>query len=206
MSALRYRPLKKKFQKKIDVGASYIWLPANIFLEDLSIIDEGGRLYHCKTFNLKYNLADLLFGKREFFFNLNGIRLYRHAGLLDSVADMLVIAKMPDVELEEIKGSLELHKNGAFIKNLYTHNDKMRINGNGWISRDGLLDCDVNFSFSKDITDKIPDAVKVALLRDEDEGWMGIALKVKGSYKKPSLHITANTIKLNILQGLLGDD
>jgi hypothetical protein len=82
----------------------------------------------------------------------------------------------------------------------------MRIRGSGLIDKNGRLDCDVNFSFSKEVTDVIPDAVKTALLKHEKEGFMGIALKVKGNYKRPSLHITGDTIMLNIMEGILGNE
>lgn len=192
-------PLEKKFRKKIEFKTSYIWLPSKIFLEDVTIVGESRRLYYCKTFNLKYNLANLLFKKRDLFFDLKNIRSYRNIELLDSVTNMLVISAIPDVEFKEIKSTLQLYKNSIFIKNLYAYNDKMRIVGSGWIDNNGSLDCDVKFSFSKDITDMVPNLVKTALLKYEDEGWMGIALKVKGNYKKPSLHITGDTLKLNIM-------
>jgi hypothetical protein len=195
-------PIEKKFRKKIEFNASYIWLPSKIFLEDVTIIDKSGRLYYCKTFNLRYNLANLLFKKRDFFFDLKNIKSYRNIELLDSVTNMLVISAIPDVEFKEMKSTLQLHKNSIFIKNLYAYNNKMRIRGSGWIDSNGSLDCDVKFSFSKDITGMVPALVKTALLQYEDEGWMGIALKVKGNYKKPSLHITGDTLKLNISGGI----
>jgi len=197
-------PIEKKFRKEIKFNASYIWLPSKIFLENVAIVGESRRLYYCKTFNLKYNLANLLFGKRDLFFELKSIKSYRNIELLDSVTNMLVISSIPDVEFKEIKGHLELHKNSLFIKNLYAYNDKMRIKGSGWIDSSGLLDCDVKFSFSKDITDMVPDVVKTTLLKYEDGGWMGIAFKVKGNYKKPSLHIAGDTIKLNIREEIEG--
>ena len=199
-------PIEKKLQKDIEFGDSYIWLPRNISLVGASIIDESGRLYYCNTFDLKYNLADVLFRKREFFFNLKGIKLYQNVEFLDFVADMLVISKMPDIEFREIEGVLQLHKNAFFLKDVYAYNDKMRIRGSGWVDNDGSLDCNINFSFSKDVTDIIPDAVKTALLTYEGEGWMGIALKVKGNYKKPTLHISGDTLKLNIMEGLITNE
>lgn len=194
-------PVEKRFHKKIEFGTSRIWLPANISLEDVSIIGESGRLYYCKTFNLRYNLGDLLFKKREFFFTIKDIKLYKNIGLLDSIADMLVITTMPDIEFNEIDGTLRVYKNAILVKNFYTCNDNMRIKGNGWIYNDGVLDCNVSFSFSKTVTNMIPDAVKSTLLTHEDEEWMGITLKVKGNYKKPSLHITGDMLKLNIVEG-----
>ena len=138
--------------------------------------------------------------------DLKGTKFYKNVGLLDSVADLLVIAIMPDVEFDEIKGILQLHKDGVFIKDFSAHNDKMRIRGGGRIDKNGSLDCDINFSFSRDITDKVPDPVKEAILREEGEGWMGIAFKARGNYKRPSLHISSEMIKLNIMEGIIGDE
>ena len=199
-------PIENKFRKKIEFNDPYIWIPGRIYLRDASIIDKGGRLYYCKTFNIRYNLIGLLSIKKEFSFNLSDIKLYQNVGLLDSVANMLVISIMPDVEFEEIKGVLQLRKDVVYIKDVYAYNEKMRIRGSGWINKDGLLNCDVNFSFSKDVTDMVPDAVKAVILKREGGGWMGIALKVGGNYKKPSLHITSETLKLNIIEGLFRND
>lgn len=198
-------PLEERFQKKIEFKASKIWLPANIFLEDVSILDENGRLYHFNTIDIRYNLEDLIL-KREFLVNLKDVKVYKNIGLIDSIADMLAISKMPDVEFKEIKCILQLPKDAFFIKDIYAYNDKMRIRGGGWIDNNGSLDCEVNFSFSKDITDKIPDAIRVALLRREDGEWMGIVLKGRGNYKKPSLHISSDSIRLNVIEGLLGNE
>lgn len=198
-------PFEERFRKSIEFNASKIWLPANIFLEGVSIIDESGRLYYFDTIDIRYNLEDLIL-KREFLVNLKDVKLYQNIELLDSVADMLVISKLPDVEFREIKGILQLSKDTVFIKGIYAYNDRMRIRGGGWINNDGTLDCDINLSFSEDITDKIPDAVKIALLRREDGGWMGIALKGRGNYKKPTLHISSDSIRLNVREGALGDE
>ena len=199
-------PIEKRFRNKIEFGSSGIWLPGNISLEEVSVIDLKGRLYRCKTAGIKYNLVDLFFKKGEFSFNLKEIKFYQNIGILDSVADMLVIPKMPDVEFREIDGVLQLRKNSLYIKNIYAYNDSIRIKGSGWIDRDGLLDCDANFSFYKDITDNIPAVVKETLLTREDKGWMGISFKAHGNYKKPSLHITGNRLELNITEGLFSDE
>ena len=37
-------PLEKRLQKKIEFSDSRIWLPANVFLEDVTITDKGGSL------------------------------------------------------------------------------------------------------------------------------------------------------------------
>lgn len=199
--------VERKSQKNIEFNTSRVWIPGNIFLGDVSITDERGRLYHIDAIDIRYNLPSFLFKKRQFHFNLKGIKLYQDMGLLDSVAGMLAISAMPDVEFDVIEGTFELHKNAIFIKDIYVHNDKIRIRGSGWMDNDGSLDCDVNFSFSKDVTDMIPDAVKVTLLRREKtRGWMGIDFKVKGNYKKPTLHITSDTLKLNIMEGLFGNE
>lgn len=199
-------PIERRFQKKIEFSTSRIWLPTNIFLEGVTITDKTGRLYYINTVDLHYNLIELLFKKREFFFVLKDIKLYQHMRLLDSVADMLVISTMPDVEFKGIEGVLQLHKSATFIKNVYAHNDRMRIRGSGWIDNNGSLDCNVSFSFSKDVTDIVPDVVKAALLKYEGDEWMGIAFGVKGNYKKPSLYITGDTLKLNIMEEILKDE
>lgn len=195
-------PIEQRIQKKIEFRTSRIWIPTKIFLEDISIIDKGGKLYYVKTLDLRYNLLDLLFRKREFMFNVNDIKLYKNVKLFNSVADMLAISALPDVEFKEIKGALQLHKKSILIKDIYAYNNKMRIRGNGRIDSIGSLDCNISFSFSRGITDAVPDAVRTALLKYENEGWMGIDLKVKGNYRKPSLHIMGNKLKLEILEGV----
>ena len=196
-------PIENKLQKKIEFKESRIWLPANIFLEDVSIIDDSGTLYSLGTVDINYNLANILLNKRGVTFCLKDIKLYKNVELFDSVAEMLIISAMPDVEFDEIKGILALHRKTIAINNFYAYNDKMRIRGDGWLDKDGLLDCNINFSFSREITDIVPDAIKVALLKHEDEGWMGIALKVSGNFKRPILHITGDTLKVNIMEKLL---
>ena len=202
-------PFEKRLQKEIKIDSSRIWVPANIFLKGVSIIEEDGRVYYIDKLDVRYNLFNLLFGKKEFRFKAEDIKLYENIGLLDSVASILAISTMPDIEFEEIKGVLELRRNGVFITDAHALSKKIRIEGGGWIDKEGLLDCEVTFSFSRDITDMIPDVVKVALLTDEAPGWMGITFKVHGNYKRPTLRITADALKINIMKGierLIGDE
>jgi hypothetical protein len=193
-------PFENRFQKRIDFEESRIWLPVNIFLENACVIDKNGRLYSFREVDIDYNIAKLLFKKMDFTFDLKDVKLYQDVGLFDSVADMLIIKAMPDIEFNEIKGAIALRKNGIFIENLCAHNSKMKINGKGWIDNNGAVDGEVNFSFSKEVTDTIPDVVKITLLKNEDKDWMGIALKIKGNFKKPTLRISSDTLKLNIIE------
>ena len=197
---------EKKFQNKIEFGSSYIWLMGKISIEDVSATDKSGRFYSSRRLDIKYNFFDLLFGNREIFLTLKKPKFYRNISILDSVASMLVISKMPDLEFEEIKCSLRLGKNLLYIKNAYAYNDLMRIKGSGSIDNAGKLDCDINFSFYKEITDKVPKAIRAIILQDEEEGWMRISFKARGNYKTPSLHITGNRLEMNIMKGIFGND
>jgi len=190
-------PVEKKFETDIEFKSSAIWLPAHISIDGISVIEESGRLYYFDTIDIYYNITDLVL-KREVFFKIKGIRLYQDMQLLNSVANMLDIPKTPDIEFEKMEGLFQLRNNGTLIKHFYAHNDRMRIRGSGWVDREGSLDCDVNFSFSKEVTGKIPDVVRSTLLKDERGGWMGITLKAKGNYKRPSLHIIGDVLKINI--------
>ena len=58
---LALMPVEKRLRNKIEFSSSTVWLPGGVFLEDMSAIDEGGRLYYCKTADIKYNLPNLLF-------------------------------------------------------------------------------------------------------------------------------------------------
>jgi hypothetical protein len=205
IARLAFIPFEKRFQNKIDFNSPVIWLPGNISLEDVSITDKRGRLYYSKTAEIKYNPLGLLFQKSGFLFDLKGVKFYGNIGLLDSVSSILIISKMPDIEFEEMGGILRMRKGILHMADFYAHNDSMRIKGGGWVDKNGALDCDINFSFSKDITDEIPDVVKKTLLSRQGEGWMGISFKAKGNYKRPSLHITGNRLELNIIKGLLDE-
>ena len=149
-------PLEKKIQSKIEFASSRTWLPGNISLYDLSIIDENGRLYYSKTANINYNLFDILFKNKVISFDLEKVKFYRGIDLLNSVTNMLIISKIPDVEFKKIVLTVGLREDGIDIKNIYAYNNLLRIKGSGWIEKDGSLDCNVNFSFHKDITDKVP--------------------------------------------------
>ena len=195
-------PIKKRLNNKIEFTRSRIWLPGSLTLTDMSVLDSKGKLYYCEVADVRYNIFGVLFKNGKFSFELKKPRFYRDIGILSSVVDMLALSKMPDVEFTGIEGTVRLHKNATYIEELYAFNDSMRIRGNGWISKDGSLDCEIRFSFHKDIIDKVPNAVRSLLLTPEEGGWMRISFKVKGNYKKPSLHIISDRIRLNILEGI----
>ncbi len=108
-------PIEKKFQTDIEFSSSSIWLPAHVLIDEVSVIEESGRLYHVNSIGVYYNLVDLLF-KREIFFVLEGVKLYQNIGLLDSIANMLVISRMPDIEFDKIEGVVQLKNSGTIIK------------------------------------------------------------------------------------------
>ena len=199
-------PVEKKIQKTIEFGTSRIWLPGNLYFENISILDKKNRLYRAKTAEVRYNLVDLLVGKREVSFDIRGVKVYTEIGLLDSIAAILSISKIPDFTVDQLTGALQLRKDAIYLKDIYAASDKIRIRGEGWLNNNGLLNCDINFSFSRDITDMIPEIVREILLRDEGNGWKGIAFKVTGNYKKPSLHLTGETLKINIMDAIFKDD
>ena len=199
-------PIEKKLGRQIEFNASRIWLPGSVSLKEITVTDKTGRLYYCKKADIKYNLSNLLFKKKEFLFVFEEIKFYRNIGLLNSIANMLVISKMPNAEFQKINGALRLRDGGVYIKNIYAYNNSIRIKGEGCVDKDGALDCDMNFSFCKDITDKIPGVVKATLLRNEGDGWMGMPIKTYGNYKKPSLRITTNGVQLNIKEAVISDE
>ncbi len=206
IARMAFLPFEKKFQNKIAFSSSSIWFPGNVYLEDVSITDKSGRLYYSKTADIKYNLIGLLFRKGGLSFDLKDIRFYGNIGILDSMADILIISKMPGIEFEEISGFLQVRNGTVYMRDIYAHNDSMRIKGGGWIDKNGLLDCDISFSFSRAMTDKVPDVVKETLLKRESKGWMSISFKARGNYKKPSLHLSGDRLKVNITEGLFGDE
>ncbi|MEA3305443.1 MAG: AsmA-like C-terminal region-containing protein, partial [Candidatus Omnitrophota bacterium] len=182
-------PFEKAFQKKIEFTASSIWLPGKIFLKEASVTDKSGKLYYCEEVSFRYNVVGMLFGKKELTFNLKKVNLYRDVDLLNSVSAMLEMSKIPDIEFDAIAGAVKFYKDGIHIKRLSAYNDAMRISGDGRVNAEGVLNCNVNFSFSKNITDMIPDIGKAIILKDEGDGWMGLSLNVTGNYKRPSLRL-----------------
>ncbi len=190
-------PVENRFETDIRFSSSEVRLPAHISMGGVSVVEENGRLYYFDTLDIYYNLIDLLL-KREVFFAIKRAKLYQKMSLLNSVTDILVISELPDVEFEKIEGVFQLKSKGTVIKRFYAYNDIIRIRAVGWADKEGTLDCDVNFSFSEALTGRVPDAVKSALLKDEGGGWMGIALKVTGNYKRPSIRITGDALKVNI--------
>ena len=190
-------PLEKRFETNIEFASSEIWLPARISLRELSVIEETGRLYHFDSIDVRYNIADLAL-KGEFLFIIKGVKLYQNMSLLDSITGMLKIPDIPDIQFDAVEGVFRLSKKGTAIRRFYAYNDKVRIRASGWADRAGSLDCDVRFSFSNYLTGKIPEVVRSTMLKDEKDGWMGITLKAKGNYKRPSLHLTGDSLKVNI--------
>jgi len=187
-----------KVAKAIEFENSKIWLPGNIFLGGISASDKGSVLLQAETVNINYNLAAMLSGKKEIVFSAKGVKFYKDISLLNSVSNILTIPKMPNIGFSAIDGDLEIHKDAVLVKRLAASNDDMVINGEGSIKKTGDLDCTIHFSFDKHITDTIPDFVKMTLLSEEKDGWMGITLKTTGNYAKPSLHVDSELFKLNI--------
>ncbi len=196
-------PLERGLQVSVDIGSSKVIVARNISLRDVTVVDEKGRFYYCKTANLGYRLIDLLFGEKATKFRLQDVKFYRDVDIINSVTDMLVISKIPDIQFEEIRGLVRIHNTKIYIEDLCACNNSLRIKGKGWIDKNGELDCDLHFSFHSSITDKIPETVKKMMLSPQEKDWMGVRLKVSGDYKKPSLHIASKGLRLNVTESYI---
>lgn len=190
--------IDNKIVKTVDFKKSKIWLPGNIFLEGLSISDKGKVLCRAETVSIDYNLAAMLSGKREIAFSAKDVKFYKDIALLNSVSSVLTIPKMLNVGFSAVGGNFEIRKDVMLVKKLTVSNDNMVMNGNGFVKKNGDLDCKIHFSLNKPITDTMPDFVKMTLLSEEKDGWMGITLETTGNYAKPSLHVYSELFKLNI--------
>lgn len=196
-------PFEKKLAMAFQFKTSKIWLPGNIFLEGITASDKGGMLYRAESLNIKYNIQGLLFGKKEMSFCAKEVKFYKDIGLLNSVSRILTIPQMPNVDFNAIEGDFNFQKDATYIKKASARSGNMVIRGEGLIKNNGDLDCNVHFSFSKPIVDSIPDIIKMTLLSEENNGWMGITLKTTGNYAKPSLHIDSETFKMNIKETII---
>lgn len=187
-----------KIVKAVDFEKSKIWLPGNIFLRGFSISDKGKMLCRAETISIDYNLAAMLFGKKKIAFSAKDVKFYKDIALLNSVSSILTIPKMLNVGFSAVDGNFEIRKDAMLIKKLTVSNDNMVMNASGSVKKNGDLDCKIHFSLNKSITDIMPDFVKMTLLSEEKDGWMGITLETTGNYAKPSLHVHSELFKLNI--------
>mgnify|MGYP001619938387 CR=1 FL=1 len=195
--------LDYKIAKAVEFENSKIWLPGNIFLGGISASDKGSVLVQAETVNINYNLAAMLSEKKEIVFSAKRVKFYKDIALLNSVSNILTMPKMPNIGFSAIDGDFEIHKDAVVVRKLVASNADMVINGEGSIKKNGDLDCTIHFSFGKPITDTIPDFVKITLLSEEKDGWMGITLKTTGNYAKPSLHVDSELFKLNIKETII---
>lgn len=196
-------PFEGKFAKGLQFKSSRIWLPGDITLGGLTSSAKGGITYYAETLHVKYNVAKILFGKRNLSFSANSVTFCKGVGLLDSVSRILAMPQMPGAGFNSINGSLEFRNNAVYIEKIEAANKDVIVKGSGYIGRDGGLDCNLHFSFSGAVVDTIPEAIKTTLLTKESGGWVGIALKATGNYAKPSLHIGGDTFKLNIKESVI---
>jgi len=203
LAVMMLRPVESKLGKEIDFSISTIRIPKSIHMEKVIIREAGGMLCHLDTLDIKYNIPGMICGKADVVTEISGIRLYKDTAIIDSVTDMLAISRIPDVSFDSASGRLRFYSDAIHLKELRAASPAMRIFGSGWIGGEGILDCELNFSFSKELTDKMPDALKKALLCRDENGWLGMELGVTGNYKRPSIRISADQIELNIMEGFL---
>ncbi len=194
---------EKKIAKELNFKTSKIWLPGNIFLEDMSVSDKNGILCTAKDLNINYNPAGILLNNKEVSFKARNLRVHQDINLLTSVSNMLTIPKMPKVEFKHIDGVLDFRKDAIYIKNIAAETDAMKIEGDGWAGKGGDLNCRFHFSFGSSLVGNVPDIVKATLLTDEGGGWMGITLNATGNYATLSIQIDSETFKMNIRETIL---
>ena len=203
LTGILLKPLELKYKKKIEFEKSIIRLSSNISMDKVSILDENGQLYYIEDLEVKYNALNILFAKKWVELDLKEVKLYKKMDILNSVADILVISSLPEVEFDGIESLLEIYHNAVYIKELSAYNEKMRIESSGWVGRDGPLDCNIKFLFAESLTDNMPEAIKKTLLVKEEGGWSSIVFKLSGNYKKPTLHIASDILRLNIMEGII---
>ena len=195
-------PLEVKYKKDIKFATSAIRLTSKIELGKVSIRDSSGLLFYFRRISVNYNIFHMLSGRHWTDVKVEDVKLYNDVRIFDSVADMMNISGLPDVEFKNINGSFEFYKEATYVEKFSAINDLMRLDGNGWVGRNGDLDCNIKFTFGENVTKDIPDIIKKTLLTNEGGGRMSIELKLSGNYRKPTLHIASSKLKINIIEGM----
>ncbi len=99
---------------------------------------------------------------------------------------------------EEISGKISPTPDGLYVNDLKAAGDSIKLSFDGLLTRDNRIKADIGISFEGKLADKIPPELTSMVLRDSDDGWKSLTVKLEGDLAKPSIQVTGRLFRLNI--------
>jgi len=97
-----------------------------------------------------------------------------------------------------ISGKIISTKNGTELKDFMAVSDEIRFSINGSLTDGDIINADIVIYFGKDLTGKIPPELASMVLKDGENEWKDLAIKLDGNLAKPSIQVTGKLFRLNI--------
>lgn len=168
-------------------------------LENIKVAGKNGYALNIARMTVKPKLYSLYKGEIGVNSRAEGVIITKGTGLLDSVCNLLSIRPFGDTVVDVLEADLIVKKKQILMRDLKAVGKDIMVTGSGLSDTGtGYIDYDLRFFFSQSIMNDVPDGIKAALLKKEDNSWMSFALKASGNYKKPSLNFKAPLISLDI--------
>lgn len=195
-----------------DINISYGRINSSAFkifdFTDLAISDrKTGAGFVAKTAVLEPTWDNILSGKISFWFKLNDVNFIKWAPEAaddyKTLPGLIAVPFNSKWRYQEITGSIRMTRAGMRIEDLLAKSDIIKLSVSGIIQKNSDIDADITVYFSDALFAKIPKNFVKMVLKDEDDGWQSLSVKLTGNYQIPSIEISSKTFRLNI--GLLKD-
>jgi len=170
-----------------------------IQLDGVRVLVKEETAFYSNTLFAKINSRGVLSRGIKAGLLLKDVRFYRKGALSNKLSEILSIESVPIANFDVISCGLEV-KGGSNIvlSDIQAISQRVRIFADATIDGSFGVASTAKVLLSRDITSQIPDMVRGAILKREDDDWMSIALEVKGSLASPSVTIASRLIKLEI--------
>lgn len=97
-----------------------------------------------------------------------------------------------------LSGKIRTTKDAIVLKDFIASGDVIKFSIDGKLTGKDTIIADVTIYFEKSLSGRIPAELSNMMLKDENDGWKSLILRVEGDITKPSIRLTGKLFRLNI--------
>lgn len=187
------------FSKIYNIDIAYKNLKGSYFkdfmFENLSVIDrKNGLGFFSKSASIRPG-AEIVFYLRDVHFIKKGDE---PATAYDNLSGLVSIPFSSRWTYKDISGKVRPSRIGIDVNGLIATSDDVKLSLTGSIYSDNTIKSDIVIYFSDKLIKKMPEELSKVIMRDENDGWRSLSVKLEGNYNMPSIQVSGKLFRLNI--------
>lgn len=203
---LRDRALVYLIASSNGLDIKYSWISkysATIRLNHLEVRqDKTGLGLNAEQADLTTGWRSVLSGDFRAKLTLNNVDFtnasLKNKGSLDSITNMINTPFTNQWTYSIIKADLSRTASGISVKDFHAEGDDIKLDLNVSLDANNMMEGDIRVFFSPNVLKRVPEELAKTALRDEDDGWKSLSVKLSGDAMSPSIVLTGSLFRLTI--------